>query len=176
MGAWRFTMAHRRLFAALVLAAVAGLAGCLDRASAEKASGETQEAVARAILLEEAGGEEPKSLAEEGVIMAACARFDAKGNPVPPFRVWRATGGRLASAGPDALEKALGPERSLWPPLTYVFSVEPAAGGGLQVNLVTHYRGGLAESSRGGHVQKWTLERREKRWRVKEKVTILLWD
>lgn len=164
-------MAYRRVLLALTLALSAGLAGCFGKGPEEAGAGGTAESVARTILREEAG-----TAAPEGVVVAACARFDPKGEPRPPFRVWRQEGGRLAEAGSGVLDVALGPDRSLWPPVTYVFSVEPGPGGGLLVNVVTHYRRGIAENSRGGNAQRWTLVRRGDGWEVTEKARTFSWD
>lgn len=169
-------MGCERVLGGLLLALPAAWMGCLGTSPAGTGSVATAEEVAQVILREEAGWEGQEGLSAEGVVVAACAHFDPQGNPLPPFQVWRISGGRFAGADGQVLRDALGPDRSLWPPATYVFSLKPKGGGGLQVEVATHYSRGIAETSRGGNAQRWTLRRRGKGWEVTEKVRTLQWD
>jgi hypothetical protein len=100
-----------------------------------------------------------------------------KSNPAASLqRVWRYSQGELVAGDHQTLRSALGDDRSKWPALTFVVTIEIIKPEQATLSIETFYDRGLSETSRGGHAQKWKLEKQAGAWSVVEKQITRFWD
>jgi hypothetical protein len=156
--------------AILSLFILAVLAGCISAQSAPVVltPGAEDLELAELVITE---GSEGLGNSTEGTVIARFANFDAS----DPIGIWTYEKGALREAGSRRLDEAFGNNRSKWPNYTLLFATAPGKEGRL-LEVKTWYDMGLFPDSRGGNAETWTLERREGRWVVIDRETILHWD
>lgn len=111
-------------------------------------------------------------MSPEGAIVALVS---STGVPIP-LQVWRCEQGELINEVTDSFTKAMGNNRSDWPPFTMYFAFESSSLNEATVDLRTWYNMGISESSRGGFAQKIDIGKREDEWVVLTKDTYMYWD
>ncbi len=111
----------------------------------------------------------------EGAIIAHVVSTDPTGEPVP-MRVWRYSQGQLTEEKLEALAQALGDNRAEWPSFTFVFKFGTVTSQHATVEIETYYNMGIAPTSRGGHAERWELEKQGKEWVVAKTDTYMFWD
>lgn len=160
-----------------VLASVAlWLAACASSGARAGVPPELAEVVAQAIIDHRLRHGDMGYRCPEGAIVAHVATTETHGEPFLPLRIWRCSQGQLTAERKDALDRAFGDDRSEWPPSTYVFAFESATATRAVVDVHTFYSMGDWESSRGGHAQRWQLEKESGAWVVTEIETYEYWD
>lgn len=110
----------------------------------------------------------------EGCIVANLPNVE-KG-PASPLKVWKYTQGNLVDSTIEDYERAVGKDRSRWPPSTFLFKIKSVTPDSATVEFDTLYNMGISPTSRGGNTQEWTLEMRSGNWVVTGKRTTLFWD
>ncbi len=156
---------------------VFGLAACsiLEGTSAS-VSPELERFAAQAIIDDQLDQAAMGYRYPEEAIVAHVVSTKADRQTIPPLRVWRYTQGELVEESVEALEKALGSNRSDWPSFTFIFMFESVASGHATIDVHTHYNMGLSPNSRGGNAQRWELENRSGEWVVTRKEPYMFWD
>ena len=117
---------------------------------------------------------EPRDRSFEGCIVVHLPNVE-KG-PASPIKVWKYMQGNLVDAPVEDYEKAVGKDRSQWPPFAFLFKIKSATPTSATVEVDTLYNMGISPSSRGGNAQQWTLETTSGNWLVIDKRTTLFWD
>jgi len=110
----------------------------------------------------------------EGCIVAHLPNVE-KG-PASPLKVWKCTQGNLVDSTIGDYERAVGQDRSQWPPSTFLFKIKSVTPISAIVEVDSLYNMGIAPTSRGGNAQEWTLEMTSGSWAVTGKKTTLFWD
>ncbi len=96
--------------------------------------------------------------------------------PASPLKVWKCMQGKLVDSTIEDYDKAVGKDRSQWPPFTFLFKIKSETPVSATVEVDTLYNMGIAPTSRGGNAQEWTLEMRSGSWVMTGKRTTLFWD
>jgi hypothetical protein len=110
----------------------------------------------------------------EGAIVAHVATIETYDES---FHIWRYSQGQLTDESADALDRALGDDRSEWPSFTFLFTLESVTSGRATLDVHTFYDMGITEHSRGGNAQKWELEKQSSgTWVVIKKEPYMFWD
>lgn len=139
-------------------------------------SPELEEFAAQAIIDEQLEQAAVGYNSPEGAIVALVVSTKSSDGSVSPLRVWRYSQGQLLEESGEALERALGSDRSDWPSFTFVFTFEAATSRRATIDVHTHYDMGLAPTSRGGNAQIWELEKQSGEWAVTKKEPYGFWD
>jgi hypothetical protein len=123
-------------------------------------------------ILNEKSKEGHRSL--EGCVVGYLS--NAEKGPASPLKVWKYTQGNLVDSTMEDYERAVGKDRSQWPPSTFLFKIKSVTPVSATVEVETLYNMGITPTSRGGNAQEWTLEMKSGGWVVTGKRTILFWD
>ncbi len=137
---------------------------------------ELEEFVAQAIVEPLRQSRRARGVRNSNVPIVAHVAATTSARQTPPLRVWRYYRRRLVETGPDALERALGKDRTQWPSSTFLFSIAMVSSDRAMVRVDTLHDMGLAEWSRGGHSERWELEKHADGWTVLKHRVDRCWD
>jgi len=119
---------------------------------------------------------ERRSNSPDGSIIAHVAGIKGKTRG-QTLRVWRYEQSQTIEVGAGDLSRALGGNRSQWPPYTICFALTFETPTTVNVDVCTWYDMGIVEGSRGGNCGQWTLAKQDDQWSViQRELEILAWD
>jgi hypothetical protein len=103
----------------------------------------------------------------EGTLLSRFASRESRDAP----GVWVCEKGAVRATERKRLDRALGADRSKWPPYALLFVTFPEGEGRLRLELFVRYDRGRSPQGRGGYEETWHLQRGAGKWTVVKRET-----
>ena len=118
-----------------------------------------------------------KTLLEEAREQSIIAHIiNVPDRPVVALKILRKKEKILVEEDMEALRKALGDNRSDWPPRTILFTIMDLKKDKAIIMVWEHYSSGITSFTRGGQRQKWEFIKGPEGWKAQNKEILTVWD